>query len=360
MLQNSMPLIKPFNRAFLLTLLGCFCLVTHAEEALKVGVCELNRLLSYQQQHVSAQVLAQQQVEVSSALAGRVQQVLVDYSGQAVKQGELLVQLEDTDLQLQAKQLAATLKGVQAQLNFALYQLKQARKLHAQKGVSEHILRQRQAEFASLQAERQSLQVQQQQIQHTLSKTRITAPFAGVILHKHVSLGAWVQAGQALFTLHNPTKVEIHAFLDKAQLHSLQQGQHIHLKDGEQSYPLSLLSLLPQLEPQRHLYQVILRSEATPPPTGLQAVLHWQSQTQTLPANYVVNRQQQLGVMYLGDNTVQFKPLSKALPGRRVSVGELAPDTFIVVSGQQGLAAGQRVNSEKACPAPFKQSEVLK
>jgi len=333
-------------------LLCCLSSIAYAEKSLQVGICELTHLLSYQQHNVSVEVMAREQIQVSSELAGRVQQLHVEYTGQAVKAGELLVQLDDTDLQLQAKKLTANLKSIKAQLDFARYQLKQARKLHAQKSTSEQILRQRQSELTRLQAERQSLQVQQQQVQHNLSKTRITAPFAGVILQRHISLGAWVQSGQALLTLHNPTKVEIHAFLDKGQLQSLQTGTQIQLQDGKQSYPLNVYSVLPQLETQRHLYQAILLSEAATPPAGLQGFLHWQSQSQSLSANYVVSRNQQLGLMWLDDNKVQFKSLPDALPGRRVLITDLAPEMQIVVSGHQQLEEGQTVASKRACSEP--------
>ncbi len=328
-----------------------YALPLYAAAPQTVGTCPLSQLLQHSQQQVSASVHAREQTEISSEIAGKLRQLNVSYTGQPVKAGDLLAAIDATDLKLQAEQLSAKLKGIQAQIKLARYQRRQAKKLHAKNGISEQVLRQREAELASLNADQQSLKVQQQQLAHNIGKTNIKAPFSGVIVVKHIGTGAWINAGQPLFKLLDPEQVEIHAFLDKSQQHSLKNAEHLQLKDGAQSYPVSLYSILPQLEAKRHLYQVILEASTPVPPVGLQALLQWQNPQKNLPANYVVSREQTLGLMWVNkDNIAQFHPLPAALAGRSVKVKDLSPDSLVMVYGQQQIEAGETVNAEPACP----------
>lgn len=340
----SLPLF--FGSAWLLV-----PLLALAEAPPKVGYCPLSSLLQSQQHQITAQVLPRQTTDIAAEIGGKIIKLHLDYSGQTLKAGALLAQLDDGDLQLQAKLLATELKGTQPQLKFARYQLKQAQKLHAQSSISEQVLRQREAELAAIEAQQQSLMVQQQQVQHNISKTLIYAPFSGVMLQKHIGLGAWVNPGQALLTLFDPEQVEIHAYLDAAQQQSLKLAQAIDLYDGTEHYPLRLYTVLPQLEPQRHLYHAILSSQSPHPPAGLQALLSWQSPDAKLPADYVIQRGESPGVMWLNsEQQAQFLPLPSALAGRNVSLTDVSPETRIIVYGQQQLEHGDSVLAEAACP----------
>ncbi len=119
-------------------------------------------------------------------IAGKVVQVS-DAEGQQVEAGTMLVQLDDSILQAELAQAEADVRLARA--NFA-----RAQELLASKAMS---ARSRDEAAAALARAEASVALAKAQ----LDKTKITAPFAGALGVRQVSVGDYVQVGQALFTL---------------------------------------------------------------------------------------------------------------------------------------------------------------
>ena len=67
-----------------------------------------------------------------------------------------------------------------------------------------------------------------------LGRTRVLAPYAGVVTRRHVSQGAYVRLGDALVTMINDTDLEIEADVPSNRIAGLLSGTEVRmtLEDG--------------------------------------------------------------------------------------------------------------------------------
>lgn len=125
-------------------------------------------------------------VVITSEIAGRVAQILVS-EGQRVTKGTPILTLDDSIYKAELAQAQAALKLSQANNNRA------TELLERRVGT----VRTRDEALASLRANEASMELSQAR----LDKTRIVAPFDGVLGLRRISLGTFVNAGQELINL---------------------------------------------------------------------------------------------------------------------------------------------------------------
>ncbi|MEN8218182.1 MAG: efflux RND transporter periplasmic adaptor subunit [Pseudomonadota bacterium] len=318
-------------------------IVPNFSYAENTSACRLDSLLTVASSQAQAQVKPLQQAKLAAEISAKIVKVAINV-GDKVAKGDILFSLDDREWQLQLKQLDATIQGIQARHKLAVYQLQQRNKLYQSANISEDILRQHKTEVASLSAELNSQHFQKQQIQLTLSKTKITAPFDGVIVQRNVSLGDWVNPGQPVASLLNHDKVEIQAFLDAQQLIRLEQVTEFELHINQEIFPVKQQSLLPMLDPDKNLRPLILKPTDKIPLPGSQGQLRWRAATQKLPFRYLLKRGDHYGLMLLVDKQAQFHQLPQALPGRSATI-DLPPDTLIITTGFRELQPGDLVKN---------------
>ena len=177
---------------------------------------------------------------VSSKMLGRVKRLTVD-EHDTVAAGQLLVELDDTDLRAQETQAAASLKLagqnlVLARVNLdrAVNDLDRARfRLdvatatkeefdHAQKTTDAA-----RAQYSIAQAQIGIAQAQLDVISAQLQNMTLTAPFAGVVARRTALAGEVVQPGQAIFSLYDLRGIWITANFEETKVGALRPGQPV-------------------------------------------------------------------------------------------------------------------------------------
>lgn len=140
-------------------------------------------------------ILAAELVEVRTETTGRIVRIAFR-EGQKVAAGTLLLKLDDSELQAQAKKLLAR----QEQLTAAVERKKRQHEIDA---LSTQDLEVAQAELAMATADYELNQVQ-------IAKTEVRAPISGQLGLRSVSPGGFVSAGTLVTTVvqNNPAKVE--------------------------------------------------------------------------------------------------------------------------------------------------------
>ncbi len=309
-----------------------------------IQACSLNSLLTIANSQAYAKVNPQQLANLTAEISAKIVNVAVEV-GDKVAKGDILFKLDDREWQLQLKQLNANIKGIRARHKLAIYQLKQRTKLRRGANVSEEILQQHKTEVATLAAELESQNFQKQQIQLTISKTKIIAPFQGVITQRNVNLGEWANPGQPVASLLNPAKVEIKAFLDAQQLANLTSKTKLELHIHKQVFPVKQQILLPMLDPDKNLQPLILKPTRKIPLPGSQGQLRWQTTIKKIPFRYLLKLADHYGVMLLVDDRAKFHKLPHALPGRSVAV-DLPAYTLIITIGFRQLQSGDLVENQ--------------
>jgi len=140
--------------------------------------------------------------------------------GSRVGKGDLLFQLDDSEIR-------ANLKRVRARLELAIETEKRSNSLLASGGASQQVYDEAVSNRKVLEAEEELLKVQ-------LGKTQIRAPFSGVIGIRNVSPGAYLTPGMVLATLEDLGRLKIELFVSESYARLVQRGQKISFRmDGE-------------------------------------------------------------------------------------------------------------------------------
>ena len=133
--------------------------------------------------------------------------------GQLVKEGELLLKLEEKKIKEMAAQAIANLKKDEASLAFNKSELEKNKGLYESGSVSHSIYDQKlmacQNSIAQVDADKALLE----RALEDLKKTRVTAPITGVLSKRYVERGDWVSEGKRLFQISDYHKIYLEAFI---------------------------------------------------------------------------------------------------------------------------------------------------
>jgi membrane fusion protein (multidrug efflux system) len=181
-------------------------------------------------------------VTISSKVLGRITQLTVN-EGDSVKEGQLLVQLDDSDLKAQEAQSEAGLEYTERNVTLAKTGLDRARDDFERASIQfgDKVITREQYDHA-----RQALEMAEAQYRVALSQvntskaqlgvvetqlknTRITAPTSGVVARKWVTPGDIVQPGQPIFTIYDLKNIWITANFEETKLASVSLNDPVRI-----------------------------------------------------------------------------------------------------------------------------------
>lgn len=182
------------------------------------------------------------QVDVGAEVSGRVVEVKVDFNS-AVKKGDVLAQIDTTQLEARRIQTEAQLvaakagvKEAEAGLSDAQRRLSRIRDLAKGRNVSQQDLDTAQSTYdravASLEVAKAQVAIQDANLQVAVSdidKAVIRAPIDGIVLYRSIEAGQTVAASfqtPVLFTLASDiNELELLADIDEADVGQVDEGQ---------------------------------------------------------------------------------------------------------------------------------------
>jgi HlyD family secretion protein len=225
----------------------------------------------------NGKIEAIQNLEAHAPISTTVKRVLVK-EGDHVRKGQLLLQLDDSEIRLQAAHAQAQIKAAQAEQaalktggtqeevltlasqlskaqsarDLAQRNLDALRRLQQEGAASpgevraaEDTLQRAQAdltlaqqkkadrfsppEVAKVQAQMSEAQAAYDDAEDALSKSSVRAPFDGVVYALPVKQGAYVQTGDLLLQEGNLSQVLVRAFVDEPDIARLQPGQKVQV-----------------------------------------------------------------------------------------------------------------------------------
>jgi len=185
-------------------------------------------------------LLARESVELVSELSRRLVKVRAE-EGTAVRQGDVLFELDASDLRADLNKVAVQARLAQAQL------------ARTQKLLAEGISNQQELELAGARAE--ELVAERQRLEVTLSKTLIRAPFSGRLGLRRVSEGAWLSPNTVLSTLQDTSSLKLDFTLPERYAGAVRPGGAFRFRVEGQSG--TFLGKISALEP---LVEVATRS----------------------------------------------------------------------------------------------------
>lgn len=169
-------------------------------------------------------------VTVGTQVSGIVEKLYVDYNSQ-VKKGQLLAELDKSNLREQVKQCKASLSTAQSNKDLAQKSFDRVAKLYAGKAATQEEFDQ--AESSLQQAKNQLLSAKSnyESAVTNLGYATIYSPIDGVVLNKEVEEGQTVAASfstPTMFTIaKNLTEMQVEANIDEADIGQVHEGQKV-------------------------------------------------------------------------------------------------------------------------------------
>ncbi len=275
---------------------------------------------------------ATRQVMVAAEVDGRVAQILFT-PGEAVKAGQLLVQLNDAPEQGELARLQAQARNARALLDRTrrLVPLQAATREQLDQAVADH-------EQAAADVRR---------VQALIDQKRIKAPFDGVLGVRRVNLGQFARAGDPLVSLTDASSLYANLTLPEQALGALRVGQPVAVTvdaHAGREFPGKVTTVEPQVDPGTRTVRV--QALLANPDGALSAGMYAQARI-GLPDRPDVITVPETAVSYsaYGDSVYVVTPpeAAAAAPTVRqayVKTGERLRGRVVVT---EGLKAGDRV-----------------
>jgi len=188
--------------------------------------------------------------KIGAEVAGRVTQLLVDV-GDVVAKGDVLGELDRSGILLELDVARAERSRVKALTTNQELVLRRQQDLKKKSFVSESAIDDAKAQLRAL---REQLKVAKAQValaEYKLSKTIITAPLAGKIDSRIVSVGDYVKDGAALFTIADTETLRIQMVFPEpamAQLHKGTPLKVITAVNPGNKFDATITEIRPQVE----------------------------------------------------------------------------------------------------------------
>lgn len=305
--------------------------------ATSVTTAALPRLIE-----ASGTVAAWQEVPIGSETGGlKAMAVLVD-EGAYVRQGQVLVKLDDSLLRAELGRQDAAVASARAQLAQADAALARAQELKAKGFLAQATLDARLAEQRTAQANVQAAQAARVETLTRLEQTNVRAPVAGQITSRTVVKGQIVAAGTELFRLVRSGQVELNAQVPESDLPLIHAGQRVTVTGDQAGTTVGVVRLAtPQVDPQTRLGFARI---TLPAGSGFKPGMFGRAQIDVGVAPAVVVPQQSL-VWRDGKPGVFVIDTKSRVHYRAVQTGARSGAFVEIVSGVQ---SGQRIAVEGA------------
>ncbi len=316
--------------------------VLSADEARPVRIATLASLAIHPVVSVPAQVLSLNDSRIEASIAAIVEQIQVRV-GDVVEAETELLRLECGDQRNTLEQSMAGRDALKARLAFADFQYARARSLVKSKNISDEQLRQRKADAGALQAELAGAESAVVQALRNVERCKVEAPFKAVVVERLIGVGEKAQPGKPLLRLLDLSALEVSAQVPAFDADSLQQAQTLTLMVSGKTYPLTLRSVVPALDPRSRSRELRLDFSAERAQPGSSGRLQWQQPSPHLPAEYLLRRDGQYGVFVVRQGKAQFVVIDGAREGSPAAVS-LPGESLIVTEGRFGLNHGDAVS----------------
>jgi len=180
-------------------------------------------------ENVPASVEATQATLISSRLMARIVTVNVR-AGDVVKRGDLLLELENSDIKAQVQQAEAHIRATSARLKEAGQNLARVKELQEGGVMSLADLDKAVANHESLLADMAAANQALEEARTALTYTEITAPFDGRVVDRFAEPGDTAQPGSKLLALYNPLSLRVEAQVREHLALGLEVGQALQVE----------------------------------------------------------------------------------------------------------------------------------
>ncbi len=186
---------------------------------------------------------------VASQVMAVIHRVFVR-AGQSVTEGQVLVELDDRELQAQAREAEAAIAASDADLNLRKREVDRYKTMLAGNAVTKEQFDTVQGAYEVSVAQQRRSKEQFQRVKTMLSYTRILAQAPALVTDRFVDPGDLAAPGKPLLALHDPKQLELHASVPEKLARGMRPGLILDVRIESASLDLkgTLREIVPQVQ----------------------------------------------------------------------------------------------------------------
>jgi RND family efflux transporter MFP subunit len=228
-------------------------------QSLQDGVAVLRETIRVSEP-VPATVGARQATTISSRTLARITAIPVR-AGDTVTKGQLLLELERSELESRLQQASERVRAVTARLTEARQSLERAERLYERDLVATAALDEARANHDALTAELATAQQAVREAEVALSYTEIRSPIDGRVVERFAEPGDTASPGDKLLSLYNPLSLRVEAAVREGLALALELGQELRVEIPvlNRVLPARIEELVPAADPGSRSFMVKAR-----------------------------------------------------------------------------------------------------
>ena len=200
--------------------------------------------------------------DLAAAVNGRLQ--FVAEPGTAVTAGQVVARLDTREMSLARAEQAARVK--RAQVNLTALDRELDRLRASGNAVSRFNVDQAQSNRDLAEADLQVARASLAQTDDQLSRSRLTAPFDGVVSDRVRRVGEEVARGEIVARIVNPDELEIRLFVPLRHVRAIQPGHVVDVVADRRHFTAKVSTIVPAGDPRTQSFEVLVKA---PPVEGL-------------------------------------------------------------------------------------------
>jgi RND family efflux transporter MFP subunit len=299
--------------------------------------------------HATGLVRSRAAADLAAAVGGRLQWVAEP--GTAVSAGEVVARLDTRELSLARAEQAARVR--RAEVNLQALDRELTRLRASGNAVPRFNVDQAQANRDIAEADLQVARALLAQTDDQLARSRLTAPFAGVVSDRVRRAGEEVGRGEVIARIVNPDELEIRMFVPLRHVRAVQPGHEVEVVGDNREFTARVSSIVPAGDPRTQSFEVLIKA---PPVEGLLAAgntvkvrlpLGEPQRRLSVPRDALVIRADGLYIVKLnGEQRAERVPVKAGVAdGDWIAVdGTLKAGESVVVRGAENLRGNEKLD----------------
>ena len=287
-------------------------------------------------------LLANESVDLSSEISGKIVELSLE-EGREVREGEVLIKINDRELQAQLQQ-------AEFRINLAEVREQRQKQLLERGGIS-------QEDYDATLNELNVLRSEADLIEAQIEKTEILAPFDGIVGLRYVSNGSYISPTSEIANLQSINPIKIEFSVPERYAGVVQNGDRVifNVQGQEDDFEASIYAIEPRIETQTRTLRIRALADNVEGKllpgafANLELILEENEDALMIPTISVIPELNGQKVFLLKDGRVEEQQVSTGIrTASHVQITEgIAPGDTVLTTGLLQVRVGSEVKVDE-------------
>ena len=299
-------------------------------------------------------VISRNRARVAAEVEGRLEWVAE--VGAAIAEGEVVARLDDALFRQSLAGDEATVARVRARLTYLDAQVKRLDELATRNTATRSQLEEAVAERDVARSELNAARARVALARERLERTKIKAPFGGIVTERVRHGGEWAKSGEAVVRIVDAESLEVQTWIPIAALAFVHEGGELALAANPSRTAGTVRTIVPVGDNRSRLYELRLQVDGPRWPVGQDVRVAVPTaearEVVAVPRDALVLRRDGAAVFRVdGNGLAERVAVTPGIAqGSLIEVDGIAPGDRVVTRGGERLRPGQPVSVQAAEP----------